>query len=168
MTIKARLWLMALVSVAGLVAVFGTGKTGIDSCQVNFDKVVDDRLPKLIEVEKLIIRSVTLQRDAREIVLLKDPARREAVEKRIADNRELNKKAFEYLEGTIRSDKGKQLLANAQKTRLPVGESNNKAIALAKSGKEDEAAELITSAAVRDQGVAYRDALQAWLIIKKS
>ncbi len=167
MTIKARLWLMALVSVAGLVAVFGTGKTGIDSCQVNFDKVVDDRVPKLIEVEKLIIRSVTLQRDAREIVLLKDPARREAVEKRIADNRELNKKAFEYLEANIRSEKGKQLLANAKATRGPVGESNNKAIALAKAGKEDEAAEFITSIAVRDQGLAYRNALQALVDYQK-
>jgi methyl-accepting chemotaxis protein len=167
MTIKNRLWLMVAVSIVGLLAIFGTGKTGIDSCQVGFDKVVDDRIPKLIEVERLIIRSANLQRDAREIILLKDPARREVVEKRIADNRDLNKKAFEYLDTAIHSEKGKQLLANAKTTRDPVGESNNKAIALAKIGKEDEAAAFITSTEVRDQGVAYHNSLQALVDYQK-
>ncbi len=167
MTIKNRLWLMAAVAVMGLLAIFGTGKTGIDSCQVGFDKVVDDRIPKLIEVERLIIRSVQLQRDAREVILLKDSARREVVEKRIAENRELNKKAFEYLDAAIHSAKGKQLLAHAKTTRIPVGESNNKAIALAKSGKEDEAAAFITSIEVRDQGATYQNALQAMVDYQK-
>lgn len=106
---------MASVAVIGLVSVFVTGKTGIDTCQVNFDKVVDDRLPKLIEVEKLIIRSVQIQRDVREYLLLTDPARRDEVEKRIAEARAQNKESFDYLTSSIKSEKGKQLLAAAQK-----------------------------------------------------
>ena len=167
MTIKARLWLMASVAIIGLVSVFGTGKTGIDSCQVNFDKVVDDRLPKLIEVEKLIIRSVQIQRDVREILLLTDEARRAEVEKRIADMRVQNKESFDYLTGSVHSEKGKQLLASIQKSRIPVSQSNDKTIAMVKAGQVDEAAKYITSIEVRDLGRAYRNDLQAMVDFQK-
>jgi methyl-accepting chemotaxis protein len=167
MTIKARLWLMASVAVIGLVSVFGTGKTGIDSCQVNFDKVVDDRLPKLIEVEKLIIRIVQNQRDVREYLLLTDPARRDEVEKRIAEARVQIKESFDYLTTSIKSEKGKQLLAAAQNSRVPVSQSSDKAIAMVKAGQVDEAAKYITSIEVRDFGRAYRNDLEALIDFQK-
>jgi integrase len=106
MTIQAKLWIMAVVAVMGLAAVFGTGKTGIDSCQVSFDKVVDDRLPKLIELEKLIIRSVTLQRDVREFLLVKDATRRADIESRMNENRDLNRKAYAYLDAALVAGRG--------------------------------------------------------------
>ncbi len=167
MTIKARLWLMAAVAVIGLLSVFATGKTGIDTCQVNFDKVVNDSLPKLIEVENLIIRSMQNQRDIREYLLLTDSERRDEVAKHVAKVAEQNKASYDHLESSIKSEKGKQLLAMAQKRRASVGQSNKKVIAMVKAGQVDEATQYITSIEVHDLVRAYQNDLQALVDFQK-
>ena len=74
---------MVAAAVVGLAAVFLFGKSGIDSGMANFNDTVDERVPRLIELEKLLIRSVQLQGDIREMILATEPAHRENVEKRI-------------------------------------------------------------------------------------
>ena len=100
--------------------------------------------------------------------MLKDTARRDVVEKRIAEDRALNKKAVEYLTSAITSEKGKQLLAETERLRPLLGVTNDQAIALAKAGKEDEAAVLITGEDARDKRLAYRSALQALVDYQKT
>lgn len=160
MTIKSRLWLMAGLAMLALVAVFLTGKIGIDHINESFEQVVDDRMPKMNEAQQLISRYTQVARDVREYIMLTDQQRRQTVEKRIEESRALNKQSYEYLTNTVKSEKGKALLAKVEATRKPVTESNDKALKLAKLGQNDEAAIYVTSIEVRDLGVAYRQALQ--------
>lgn len=160
MTIKLRLWLMAVLAMLALVAVFLTGKIGIDHINQSFEQVVDDRMPKMNEAQQLISRYTQVARDVREYIMLTDPQRRQSVEKRIDDSRALNKKSYEYLTQVVKSEQGKMLLAKVEATRKPVTQANDKALNLAKLGQNDEAAAYVTSIEVRDLGVAYRQALQ--------
>ncbi len=163
MKIESKLWLVVATAVVGLAAVFWFGKSGIDSGMANFNDTVDERVPRLIELEKLLVRSVQLQGDMREMILAKDPAHRESVEKRIQESIALNKKSYDYLDVAVNLPKGKQYLADAKRLRDPVVDNNNKTFALLKSGKVDEATDLVNSLAVRDQDTAYRQSLQKFV-----
>ena len=162
MTIKARLLLMALVSVAGLAAVFGTGKTGIDSCQVNFDKVVDDRVPKLIELQAISLRTAQAQSDVRDYILTKDTERRIEIEKRIQSYRLANKSAYQFIEAYTTSVQGRTHYEAVVKARTSVTKNNDEIMSLIKSGKESEAIALITSATAVAQSAMFHQSLQAF------
>lgn len=163
MSIKLRLWLVVATAVVGLAAIFWFGKSGIDSGTDNFNDTVDERVPRLIELEKLLIRSVQLQGDIREMILAKDLAHRAEVEKRIQEIIVLNQKSYDYLDVAVNKPKGRQYLADAKRLRDPVTDNNNKVFALLKSGKVDEATELVNSLAVRNQDMAYRQLLQKFV-----
>ncbi len=68
MTIKMRLWIMAVVAVVALAAVFLAGKLGLDSVQSQFNTVVDDRVPKMTQVQQLLTTAFATQRDVRELM----------------------------------------------------------------------------------------------------
>lgn len=129
MTIKARLWLLVAVSVFASATLFLIAKIALSYVEQDFTVVADDRIPKILEVDQLLIRNVETQRDVREYILLKDADRRLVVEKRIEENRGLNQKAYQWLEDNIRSEQGKALLAKAIEGRKPLSDANNKALA---------------------------------------
>jgi len=160
MTIKARLWVLALVAIAALLAVFDTGKTGIGRGQADLAKVTLDLMPKLIKVQDIITRNFAVQRDVREYILVKDVTSRQKIENDIQKFLSENSADFDYLTSVIYREEGKRLLARAKETRVPIVASNMKAIALAKDGKAEEAATFVTSAEVTAQRAAYRVALQ--------
>lgn len=81
MTIKMRLWIMAVVAVIALAAVFLAGKLGLDSVQSQFNTVVDDRVPKMMNVQQVMTTAYATQRDVRELILMNDPERREQIKK---------------------------------------------------------------------------------------
>ena len=160
MTIKARLWVLVLVAIAALLAVFATGKTGIGGGQADLAKVTLDLMPKLITVQDILARNLAVQRDVREYILLKDVAARQQVESDIQKFLSENSADFDYLTSVIYREEGKRLLAIAKETRVLIVASNMKTIALAKDGKSEEAAMFVTSAEVTAQRAAYRVALQ--------
>ncbi|UCG18049.1 MAG: MCP four helix bundle domain-containing protein [Thiotrichales bacterium] len=161
MTIKMRLWIMAVVAVVALAAVFLAGKLGLDSVQSQFNTVVDDRVPKMTQVQQLLIIALSTQRDVRELILMNDPDRREQIKKRMASYSEANTKNFELLEQSVRNEQGKALLAAAKSKRVAVREYIDKSIKLSELGDQQAAIEVITSVASRDAYFVYRDALQA-------
>ncbi|MBP7900822.1 MAG: MCP four helix bundle domain-containing protein, partial [Gammaproteobacteria bacterium] len=161
MTIKVRLWLMAIVAVVALLAVAGAGKFGLERVQGEFTRVVDDRMPKMVQVQQVLTTAFATQRDVRELVLVTDLQRRDIIKKRLATYNESNLKNYEQLEQTIRSEQGKVLLKTAKEKRNGVREFIVKATKLSESGEQQAAIEVITSVESRDSFLAYRDALQA-------
>lgn len=161
MTIKVRLWLMAAVAMLALVAVFLTGKIGIGNINQSFEQVVDDRMPKMTQVQQILTTAFATQRDVRELVLIANAERREIIKKRLASYNETNLKNYELLEQTLRSEKGKTLLATAKAKRSLVRDFVVKSTQLSDSGEQQAAIDVITSVESRDAFLAYRDALQA-------
>lgn len=161
MTIKLRLWLMAVVAIVALAAVFVAGKVGLDRVQSQFNTVVDDRVPKMTQVQQLLTTAFATQRDIRELVMVTDAERREQIKKRLAGYNDTNLKNYELLEQSLRSEQGKALLATAKSKRSGVREYIGKATQLSNEGNQQAAIEVITSTASRDAFFAYRDSLQA-------
>lgn len=161
MTIKVRLWLMAAVAMLALVAVFLTGKIGIGNINQSFEQVVDDRMPKMTQVQQILTTAFATQRDIRELVLVSNVERREIIKKRLASYNETNLKNYELLEQTLRSEKGIALLATAKTKRGLVRDFIVKTTKLSESGEQQAAIDVITSVESRDAFLAYRDALQA-------
>ncbi|OZB87632.1 MAG: hypothetical protein B7Z48_00025 [Thiotrichales bacterium 12-47-6] len=161
MTIKMRLWIMAVVAVVALAAVFLAGKLGLDSVQSQFNTVVDDRVPKMMNAQQLLTTAFAMQRDVRELILMNDPERREQIKKRLAAYNETNLKDYELLEQSLHSEQSKALLATAKDKRAGVREYISKATKLGELGDQQAAIEVITSVGSRDAFFAYREALQA-------
>ncbi len=160
MTIQSKLWLMTFVSVAALVGVFGSGKMGIDSSLLNFDQVVDERVPKLIELQALNLRTARTQSDVRDYILVKDHEQRLEIEKRVQSYRVLNKAAYQFVETRIYSAEGRSYYDAVIQARVSVAKNNDEAMRLAKAGQEDEAIALITSNTATVQSTAFRQSLQ--------
>ena len=57
MTIKARLLLMAMVAIVGLVLIFGIGRSGINSVQANFNIVAGEYLNNIALLGELKVTS---------------------------------------------------------------------------------------------------------------
>ena len=161
MTIKMRLWIMAAVAVVALAAVFLAGKLGLDRVQSQFNSVVDDRVPKMTQVQQLLTTAFATQRDVRELILINDPERREQIKKRLASYNETNLKNYELLEQSLHSEQSKVLLATAKSKRSAVRDYIGKSIKLGELGDQQAAIEVITSVGSRDAFFAYREALQA-------
>jgi CHASE3 domain sensor protein len=163
MTIQNKLWLMTFVSLAALGGVFSSGKMGIDSCQVNFDQVVDERVPKMVELQGLNLRTAQAQSDVREYVLVKDSEQRAEIEKRIQGYRSLNKIAYQFIETHTTSAQGRTYYDAVINARAAVVKNNDEAMALIKSGKDDAAIALITSKTATEQNALFRQNLQKFV-----
>ena len=163
MTIKARLWLMALISVVGLIAVFGTGKSGINSCQVSFDKVVDDTMPKVVAVEKLIIGQQSVQRDVRELILITDPVHRKEINTRIDQTRADGKILLVYLDERVHSEKGKSLIASVKDKLAIMSNRNDQIRNYVDNGNDAAAQNMIAEVQTRNDWLSLRNALQAFV-----
>ena len=168
MTIKARLLLMAMVAIIGLVLIFAIGRTGINSVQANFNIVAGEALNNIELLGELKFQSVQFQRDVREVILQKDLARQDILFKRLAATRKEITSIYKALEESLHSDEGKALLAKTIELRKLAGKTHDKVIELVKNGKQNEATELLISDAAFTAVQVHRDAITALVEYEKT
>ena len=167
MTIKARLLLMAMVAIVGLVLIFAIGRSGINSVQANFNIVAGEYLNNIALLGELKFQSAQFQRDIREVLLQKDLARQDILLKRLAATRKKITGMYKKLEEDIDSDEGKALLAKTIELRKFAGKTHDTVIDLVKNGKQDEATELLISDAAFAGIQVHRDAIAALVEYEK-
>ncbi len=130
--------LVVLMVTVGLIALDRIGK--IDE---KVQLVVEDRMPKTKVANEWIDAVNSVARILRNGVISDDPKFIENEFDRIGVERERIDKAFKYLEETILSKEGKEVLAAAADLRTPVREGQEKIIAFAKANNDTAAANLL-------------------------
>lgn len=161
MTIRTKLILsfaamLLLTAILGLTTLWETQR--LSSSQ---DLIVNDRMPKLAAVNVIKSLNPRIQQNFREYLLVSDDADRKVLMERISQYRQTVAQQFEYLKQTIKSEKGKQLLANLEAKNTDMVEVNNLAVEWVKNGYEEQAKQTILDSTAREKRIALREALQA-------
>lgn len=159
MTVKLRLILAfsILILMSGILGVVSIVQ--IAKMNNSLDSVVDDRLPKMTAAMGIDHRRVSVERDIGKLIQLNNPTERQEIANRMQSDRALNREAYQYLNESVTSKTGRELLAKTHEARKPQSAHMSQMIELAKSGQMDAVTELFLSTKTRDLSVAYRNAL---------
>lgn len=168
MTIKARLLLLVSIAVISLIVVSTLTISSLIKFNEGFHFVTTDLFAKIITLEELELRSEATQKEVRQYVLVSDTSRREQIINRINEASELNKKAYEYLVGSITSERGKSLLSDVFNAREKLLKLNDDVLSLAKEGKVQDAIESVAGLEAREIQIAYSKSLKALIEYQKS
>lgn len=168
MTIKARLLLLVSIAVISLIVVSTLTISSLIKFNEGFHFVTTDLFAKIITLEELESRSEATQKEVRQYVLVSDTSRREQIINRINEASELNKKAYEYLVGSITSERGKSLLSDVFNAREKLLKLNDDVLSLAKEGKVQDAIESVAGLEAREIQIAYSKSLKALVEYQKN
>lgn len=167
MTVKLRLILAFSVLILMAVVIGVVALAQISKIDGSLTLVVDDRVPKMVELQSANQRRVVNERDIARLILSDDPVDTQQALDRIKEATESNAKAFEYLQATIKSDQGIALLNETMKHRKAQSANNRKMVELATSGKKDEALKLYISPETRQLSANYRDSINKFIAYQK-
>jgi methyl-accepting chemotaxis protein len=147
-----------VIALAAVVVVIGI--TRLSGLNDSLDKIGSDRLPKVVQTVDLGDQVNLIARELRNMLIWsedgKTAASLEAIKKARADVA----KTLEVMTPTIKSDKGKKLLAAVESTRNGFVKTSEQFMELATQGKKADAAQLLDEK-VRPAQLAYMDALEA-------
>jgi Methyl-accepting chemotaxis protein len=160
MTIKAKLILSFTLMIVVLLISGITSIIQFNSINNSQKIIADDRIPKIIAVEKIIIRETRIQMSIREYAVETNPVKRKAILAEINENRQDNHKLRTYLEQSIRSDKGKVLYASFTAANNALVKTNNEIMSLLDQGENDAAAKVLLSPEAHDKRIHQRVTLQ--------
>ncbi|MDX1795876.1 MAG: methyl-accepting chemotaxis protein [Hydrogenovibrio sp.] len=160
MTIRAKLILSFILMVMFTVILGIVTFVQVNKLSVSQDKLVNNLLPKVIAVEKIIINETRTQQYIREYILLKEAAAKQKRVEVVAENRKANKSLTDYLKETIKSEQGKKLLAGFEKKHDELVVINNRIVSLDEQGDTEQAIELLASDDAKQARRGQRDALQ--------
>lgn len=167
MTIRTKLILsfalmLVLTAILGGAALWETKRLSASQ-----DLVVNDRLPKLIAVERIIIFETRIQQNIREYLIQTDAAERQKLLDRIAEYRKENADLRNYLKESITSEQGKKLLGDLIKANVDLVETNNMIVEWVQNGYLESAAKSVVAPETREKRLAQRKALQALVDYQK-
>jgi methyl-accepting chemotaxis protein len=120
-----------------LVAVSFVSVTRLTSLDSDIDKIVNDRYPKTVQANNIIDAINNIARVLRNSYIY-DGAERQRALDGIPAQRKVITENFEKLQATIKSDKGKEILAKAQAARTAYVGSQDKFLELLKADKKVE------------------------------
>ncbi|MDG6774596.1 MCP four helix bundle domain-containing protein, partial [Thiomicrorhabdus sp. ZW0627] len=160
MTIRTKLILsfalmLVLTAILGGAALWETKRLSASQ-----DLVVNDRLPKLIAVERIIIFETRIQQNIREYLIQTDAAERQKLLDRIAEYRKENADLRNYLKESITSEQGKKLLADLVAANVNLVEANNMIMQSVQNGDLESAAKAVVAPENRERRLAQRKALR--------
>ncbi len=160
MTIRTKLILsfalmLVLTAILGGAALWETKRLSASQ-----DLVVNDRLPKLIAVERIIIFETRIQQNIREYLIQTDAAERQKLLDRIAEYRKENADLRNYLKESITSEQGKKLLADLVAANVNLVEANNTVMQSVQNGDLESAAKAVVAPENRERRLAQRKALR--------
>lgn len=158
--VKARLGLgfggiLLLLAVIVFVSI-----SSMRSLLGNIDLMVNDRFPKTLWASQVINNVNIIARAMRNTLIVKDQETIDKELKRIYESRAIIKQNLDKLEANIHTPKGMNLLKAVLEARGAYVGAQDRFMALAGDGKQDEAASYLLST-VRKLQSAYLDAVTA-------
>ncbi len=147
MKIGIRLTIGFVIVLALMAALAAVGINGMASIQERLDGIVNDNMHKIKLNTDMSEQIHIVTRLMRTAVLLKDPAAIAAEHKKIADARKKYAEAFDALEKTPASEKGKALRARIKAALAEAGPLNDKVLTLDSAGKDEEAVDFLIKVA---------------------
>ncbi len=155
----------ALLIVLGLLmAVYGRVQLGaVDS---ELDRLTEDRLAKVLVLVEVRDNTQSIARTVRNAILFTDEKMLANEQKNLTERVALNTELIKKIEPTITSEKGKALLALINTARPPYSSAVDKTMALAVSGKKEEALAALMGD-VRPSQVAYFKAVDDLVAFQK-
>ena len=139
MKIGLRLTLGFAVVLVLMAALAAVGINGMSNVQGRLDDIVKDNMYKIGLNAKMATSLNDVQRMIRTLMLVKDPAAQAAQRQSIDKARASYNEAFEELNKTSASEKGKAIRAKIKEAALLTRPLNDKVVELGTSGKTEEA-----------------------------
>jgi methyl-accepting chemotaxis protein len=143
MKIGLRLTLGFVIVLALMGALAAVGINGMSGVQSRLDEIVKDNMYKMDLNQKMSKSLNDVQRLMRTMMLLKDPAAQATQRKSIDKAREDYNEAFEALNKTSASEKGKAMRAKIKEAAQITRPLNDKVVELATAGKIEDAVALL-------------------------
>jgi methyl-accepting chemotaxis protein len=159
---------MATVAVVALLAVFFVAEEGMSALNSSFNTVVDQQLPKIVEAEKIIVGQVTVQRDIRELVIIKDSIHRQEISARIDKERADLQVLLDSLNDQVATVEAKAILVDIHEKLGTMATINNHIRELALAAKNEEAELAVAQPEVLAHWNALRASLQALVDLQKA
>ncbi|MBS1170212.1 MAG: methyl-accepting chemotaxis protein, partial [Burkholderiaceae bacterium] len=159
--IGARLGLGFAVVLAILIAISGIAINRLSVVNDSSTIIAQDRVPKVMLINKVLAQINLIARSTRNAVILKD---KESVKKeldRIAAARKTATENFQTLEKMLNTAKGKEMLKGVLEKRAAYSASLDKLVKLLDDAKWDDARELLMGDARKTQ-YAYMDEIEAF------
>jgi methyl-accepting chemotaxis protein len=150
--IGIRLGLSFGVVLLLLALISGIAYWRIGQIDSGVDDITEDKFPKVVLASNIINNINVTARALRNAALVKQP---EEVAKELERTMDARKKVatdFEKLDKMMQSESGRKLFEKSQETRKITLVDQNKYIDLLKSGKKDEAIEVMLTAIRKSQG----------------
>lgn len=143
LTVKTRLGLgfggvMLLLAVVALVSV-----NNLNGLLANIENMVEDKFPKTVWTHDIIDNINVIARSMRNTLIVKDQATIEKELARIQQARGKIKENLDKLDAKIESPEGRRLLQAILDARTPYVAAQDRFIALARQGKQQEAADYL-------------------------
>lgn len=162
MSIKTKLWMMVGVSIIGLLAIFLTGKSGIDNCQIGFDAVVSHRIPMITAADTIMTDQISVQRDIREMILLKNPEIRTIInEQQVKTSKANTDKSLDFIYQNSVTDHTRALVEDVRQKLKPVNDNDAKIIKFVLNEQIDEAIAMLQQPDIYPTWLAARKAIEA-------
>ena len=155
----------ALVILAGLgVAIYGAWQ--LDRIKTEVNRLVQERIAKVEQVNQLKDNLNSVARITRNIVLLTDDKAKQVELGRIKEIRASSSSIFKDLDQAARDDSERKVLANLTGYRTAYNEAINKALDLAMASQAEQAREMLL-VKTRPAQLAYFKVLDEFVIVQK-
>ncbi|BCB28659.1 methyl-accepting chemotaxis protein [Sulfurimicrobium lacus] len=154
MKIGVRLGLGFGVVVMLMAAIAFIGITRLSSMNDGMDKMANDRYPKTVMANNLLMNINRIARSMRNVLLLDKPEEVKKELERIDESRKNIKENLEKLDKSITSDKGKEMLKSVTEARAKYIGGQDQFMKLAAEGKRDEA-KILLLGEIRPAQLAY-------------
>ena len=158
MRIGARLGMGFGLVVLLMAAIAFIGITRLASLNDGTDKMANDRYPKTVLANSILMNVNRIARSMRNVLLMDKPEEVKKELERIGESKTAIKEKLEKLEKSITSDKGKEMLKGVTEARGKYIGGQDQFMKLAAEGKKDEAKALLLGE-IRPMQLAYFDAL---------
>ena len=146
--------LMVLMLIVGTLSIFK-----INGLNDSIDKMVHDRFPKTVQSNDIISNINIIARALRNIVIDDSKATVDAELKRVAESRKIVADNLEKLKATVKSEKGKAIMAKIDAIRPVYVKETEQYMDLVRNGKVEQAkAMLLTS--IRASQRTYLEAVE--------
>lgn len=145
-----------------LAAVVGVSINSLGVLQENLAIIVDDRYPKTVNANRAKDNINVIARVLRNAVVMEDPQQRAAELGRIAQARAQINESFDYLDETVRSARGRQLIDEVNNSRSNYRRVQDQYIDLLDQNRTADAIAMLT-AELRVEQAQYFGAVDALL-----
>jgi len=162
------MWILLSISFVGLFIVFFSGKSGIDTCQLQFDEVVDDRMPKIEAAESVVSNTLRMGREMRQMMFVSSPEEVKKIDEQFSSYIKENNEYLAYLHKHVNNPKAIEMLNKIEEVKPEFRKNITHALDLAREKKLQEFTELITSDRYKSSVGTYQHYLQDFANVQKS